>query len=156
MPLILEARCDACDYALECSQSETFAVFDDGSEEVLGHPGEEIIARHLTGKGLSELAREKRLRYKYGLICRGCGKFDLYINPRQRVAGHIWSIVSTITPQDADEMVCVHCGSKGLQSVIGERVGCLGILFGYRPKPNRFACPKCRRGWVDIRIVGMS
>ena len=157
MPAIMRACCDACDYGVgSCPQSVTFAVLDDGKEEVLGHPCEEEDAIELTGKSLRELAKENRLRYRYGLICRTCGEYDLYTNPSAKKAGHILSIVGSISPADANEMECVHCSSKGLQSVMGETIGCLAFLLGQQPKPNTFDCPKCKKGVVVIEKWGQS
>lgn len=157
MPAIMRAFCDACDYGTRfISQSATFAVLDNGKEEVLPHPCEKLEAIELTGKSLAELAKENRLRYRYGLICRTCGEFDLYTNPGAKKAGHIRSIVGSISPAVADELECVHCGSKGLQSVMGEQIGCLAFLLGQRPKPNTFDCPKCKKGMVTIEMVGQS
>jgi hypothetical protein len=156
MPEILRAYCDACDYGVVCTQSATFIVLDNRKEKVLPHPCEDLEAEELTGKSLTELAKENRLRYRYGLICRTCGEYDLYTNPSAKKAGHIRSIVGCISPADADKMECVHCGSTGLQSVMGEQIGCLAYLLGQRPKPNTFDCPKCKKGMVVIEMVGIS
>lgn len=157
MPLIMRAYCDECDYGTRfVSQSATFVVLDNGKEEVLPHPCENLTAKELTGKSLAKLAKANRLRYKYGLICRTCGEYDLYTNPCAKKACHIKSIIGSISPADADEMECAHCGSKGLQSVMGEQIGSLAFLRGQRPKPNTFDCPKCKKGIVTIEMVAIS
>ena len=131
MPAIMRAFCDTCDYCTRLlSQSATFVVLDNGKEEVLGHPLESSDARKLTGKSLRKLAKENRLRYKYGLICRTCGEYGLYENPCAKKAGHIRSIVGSISATDADEMECIHCGNKGMQSVMGELISTRAYLQG--------------------------
>ncbi|MFA9561850.1 MAG: hypothetical protein ACERKU_05905 [Nitrospirota bacterium] len=53
-------------------------------------------------------------------------------------------------------MECIHCGSMGLQSVMGEQISTQAFLLGQQPKPNTFNCPKCKKGMVTIEMVGIS
>ena len=157
MPSILEAKCNECDYFIgPFSQSATFVTLDDGKEKILPHPCEKMTAGALTGKTISELTKEKRMIYKYGLICQNCGKYDLYPNQNKQPGGHISSIVSSIPPDEAQNMCCIHCQKIGMHSVMGQQIGCLALLLGKKTKPNIFDCPKCNNGTVEIKMIGIS
>ena len=157
MPSIIEAKCNKCDYTVRCSQSATYLVGENGDETILSHPVEKLRAKELTGKSFGQLAKEGRIRYKYGLICRNCGEYDLY----ERVGnitnkGHISSIVDCMSEEETDKIACIHCGKVTMQSVMGEQIGCLAFLLGKRPKKNELACPKCYTGTVEIKPIGKS
>lgn len=157
MPAIIEAKCNLCDYRTTGSQSASYAILENGQEEVLPHPCEQYTAKTLTGKTIRELSAEHRIKYKYGLICRHCGVYDLYETSKElSFGGHVGSIVGTISPNEADAMTCRHCGNQGMQSVMGEQIGCLSFLLGKRPAPNIFTCPKCHKGTVEIAMIGIS
>ena len=156
MPALLQAKCDSCRYRARGSQSQTSLVLDNGSEMSLPHPGEADRAQEQTGKSLQELAKENRLLYRYGMVCRTCGIYAYYLNPRAKSVGHIGAIVGAIEQADGDEMECVHCSHKGLQSTMGEQIGCLPLLLGKRPKPNVFDCPKCKKGRVEITMFART
>jgi hypothetical protein len=157
MPAIIEAKCNKCDYTVRRAQSETYLVRENGYETILAHPGERLRAKKLTEKSFGQLAKEGRIHYKYGLICRNCGEYDLYERINSVTSkDHISSIFGWMNEEEVSKITCTYCGEKMMQNVMGEQIGCLAFLLGKRPKKNEFACPKCYTGTVEIKPIGKS
>src|SRR5687768_7245728 len=77
MPGIYRVSCDSCQFEREAHISVTVLVLD-GREEICPHPIERSTAERLGGQGWRQLVAEDRIRYRYALICRGCGAVEYY------------------------------------------------------------------------------
>lgn len=165
MPGIYQIACNRCDYSVRSSESLTYVVLEDGSEEICHHPGERPTAERITGKSWQELRESNRLIYRYALICLGCGEFNYYgprdLSPDVRVGGHITSITHRPPASEAVQYACAACGSHSLCSLGGEPKGCLVFLgeqlgLVRKREKAKVPCPKCKQGALGIEMVAIS
>ena len=163
MPAIMRMSCNHCDYAKEGSQSVTLAIRTDGSEVVCGHPVERMIAEKATGESWKDLVRQRRIRYRFGLVCLNCGELGYY-GPDQlghppRRATHIVNVVSSVTTKEAGRYSCTACGLAKLYPLmvdLTQREIAREFVNWLRGLPNGPICPKCRAGRLRSYLVAVS
>jgi hypothetical protein len=163
MPAVMLIACNTCDYTKRGIQSVTVAIRADGSEEVCPHPVERTYAERATGLPWPQLVRQGRIRYRYGLVCLGCGELDYY-GPDQLGKGprrwtHIGNIVSSVTTRQARAHVCRGCGLNALHPLVWnetEREILLEFWNWLQGRPNGPVCPACHLGRLSSQMVAMS
>src|SRR4051812_11746680 len=110
MPLILEAACTRCSYAVRAPDRSLWVTLDDGSAALCPHPSEQGAAEALTGRPFAELQNAGRVHLRYAFVCLGCGHVDSYAPPLE------------------PGVACLACGSAGqLAPLALERHGRGGV-----------------------------
>ena len=159
----MRIACNQCDYARRAIASITVAIKADGSEVVCPHPIEFTRAEEATGLSWRELKRAGRIRYRYAMVCLGCGELDYYgpdqlgTGPRQPT--HIGSIVRKIRRREAGMHRCRACGLNTLQPLhLDETEWEILVEFWnwIRGKPNGPICPSCHLGRLRSDMVAIS
>jgi len=163
MPAVMRIACNRCDYARRGIASITVAIKADGSEVVCPHPLEVARAEEATGLRWRELERAGRIRYRYAMICLGCGELEYYgpdqlgMSPRRRT--HIGRIVSSVRSREALMHVCRGCGRNTLRPLhLDETEWEILVEFWnwVRGKPKGPICPSCHLGRLSSQMVAIS
>src|SRR6266566_1051854 len=123
MPIVFDLKCTNCDYSAMSSNTGVVRL-DDGREEILGHPAEDVRAREWTGLTLKDLVRDDRLRYAHELVCGACGKLAPYsredLGLRTESGGlRVYFNQLTYHPSDADaaNAKCKACGKRAVRGM---------------------------------------
>ena len=163
MPAIMRIACTVCDYAREGSQSLTILIKSDGSELICPHPVESMVAEEATGMSWRELRRARRIRYRQGMVCLGCGELGYYgpdqVGAGPRRATKIGNIVTSVRRREARMHRCRACGRGALEPLMVDETEweLWGQLWNWvRGKPNGPFCPVCHVGQLRSEMTAVS
>jgi hypothetical protein len=147
MPIIFELKCSNCDYVAMASNSGVL-VTDDGSEVILGHPGETWRVRELSGKTMEELLELDRIRYAHWLVCGACGEMGVYSREDLGLTTatgplEVYFRQLTYHPTDADaaHAACKSCGEHSVRGMADM---------------DGLVCPRCGNATQSMVTAGIS
>jgi hypothetical protein len=92
VPHLFGILCPTCTEESWVSVATTWIEMDDGSEQIVGHPGEVRRVEEWTGRSFHEVLDADRLHYDRLLVCRACKATGQYRDDRcprlRRAAEH--------------------------------------------------------------------
>ena len=148
MPGLYRLECPRCGFSREGARLQTVVLKDDGPPAVLPRAMEMRAAEMITGKQWGDLLLQRRVRYRYALVCLACGKLDYYYSPR---AGSDDGAPLADLPPTASEAAACACRICGggplypLYAVTGRLRGLLGRIGLWR---GGLTCPQCKKGML--------
>lgn len=163
MPAIMRIACSLCDFARGGSQSTTVVLKADGSELICPRPIESMVAEQATGMSWRELRRAGRIRYRYAMVCLGCGELGYY-GPDQLGAGprratHIGNIVRSVRRREARMHRCRACRRDALEPLMVDETEWelwVQLWNWVRGKQNGPICPACHLGRLQSQMTAIS
>jgi hypothetical protein len=139
-------QCPRCGFVREGAPRQTVVLKEDGSLAVLPRAMEMRAAEMITGKQWGDLLLQKRIRYRYALVCLACGKLDYYYS--LRVAPDDGTPLPDLPPtvREAAGCTCRSCGKGPLYPLYAVTSRLRALLGRLGLSRGGLQCPQCKQG----------